>query len=81
MTPFMLASIFVLNTLLALHKEQIFLWLVQILFSGFALVGWIFARKGQSGGLFGYAFSFCLANVGFLLGILKAVRNQRIVVY
>ena len=46
-----------------------------------ALFNWLLTRRQRPAWVFGYPFSFCLANVGFLLGMVKALRNQRIVAY
>jgi cellulose synthase/poly-beta-1,6-N-acetylglucosamine synthase-like glycosyltransferase len=81
LTPFLLAVAFALNTVLLFHEHWAGLWLIQVLFYSSALIGWLFARKDRPGGVFAYPFSFCLANVGFLLGILKALRNQKITAY
>jgi cellulose synthase/poly-beta-1,6-N-acetylglucosamine synthase-like glycosyltransferase len=81
LTPFFLAVIFVCNTLLVLRGQFILLWWVQAVFYLSALVGWELARKQRPAWVFGYSFSFCLANVGFLLGMVKAFRNQKIVTY
>ena len=81
LTPFFLATIFVCNTLLALKGQLIFLWWLQVVFYVSALVGWELARKQRPAWVFGYSFSFCLANVGFLLGMVKAFRNHKIVAY
>jgi hypothetical protein len=45
------------------------------------MVGWWRVRKAQSAGIFGYPFSFCLANAGFFLGMVKVFRNQKLVTY
>jgi hypothetical protein len=55
--------------------------LVQVVFYASALVGWLLTRRERPAGFFAYPFSFCLANIGFLLGIVKAFRNQKIVAY
>ncbi|MGH9709924.1 MAG: glycosyltransferase family 2 protein, partial [Candidatus Acidiferrales bacterium] len=81
LTPFLLAVIFLTNTLLVFRHEQITLWIIQVLFYSSALVGWRRTRRDQPAGVFGYPFSFCLANLGFLLGMIKAFRNQKIVAY
>ncbi len=81
LTPFFLALILACNTLLALQGQFILLWWLQAAFYLSALVGWELARKQQPAWVFGYSFSFCLANVGFLLGMVKAFRNQKIVAY
>jgi cellulose synthase/poly-beta-1,6-N-acetylglucosamine synthase-like glycosyltransferase len=81
LTPFFLAIIFACNTLLALQRQFIFLWCFQAVFYLSALVGWQLTRRHRPAWVFGYSFSFCLANVGFLLGMVKAFRNQKIVAY
>jgi cellulose synthase/poly-beta-1,6-N-acetylglucosamine synthase-like glycosyltransferase len=81
MTPFFLAAIFLSNTLLALAGREIALWWLQVAFYLTAFVGWDLTRKRRPAGVFGYSFSFCLANVGFLLGLVKVLRSQKIVTY
>ncbi len=81
LTPFFMAAVFVSNTLLALRGQFILLWSLQAVFYLSALVGWELARKERPASVFGYSFSFCLANVGFLFGMVKAFRNQKIVTY
>ena len=81
LTPFFLAVIILCNTWLALDGSFTTIWFLQIVFYLCACVGWLLARKQRPAWFFGYAFSFCLANLGFFLGILKALRNQRIVAY
>lgn len=81
LTPFFLAAAFLFNTLLALNGQLVFVWCLQALFYVSALIGWVLAKKQRRAWVFGYSFSFCLANVGFLLGTLKAFRNQKIVAY
>jgi len=66
---------------LIFRQEQIGLWIVEVLFYVSALVGWWRVRKERRAGIFGYAFSFCLVNVGFFLGMAKVFRNQKIVTY
>jgi cellulose synthase/poly-beta-1,6-N-acetylglucosamine synthase-like glycosyltransferase len=81
LTPFFLAVIFLSNTLLALEgRAAILLWL-QVGFYLSAFIGWALTRRKRHAWVFGYPFSFCLANVGFLLGIVKALRSQKIVAY
>src|ERR1700758_91011 len=81
LTPFFLTIILLCNTRLALEGRFITLWFLQIGFYLCACVGWLLTRKQRPAWVFGYAFSFCLANLGFFLGMLKALRNRRIVVY
>ena len=81
LTPFLLIAILAVNAILAVKIEAVPLFALQILFYAFACFGWVRTRKQQPASVFGYAFSFCLANVGFLLGMVKVIRSQRIVAY
>ena len=81
LTPFFLAAVLLASAVLAFEGEAPALWWLQIGFYLSALIGWSLAKKQKPAWLFGYPFSFCLANVGFLLGIVKALRNQKIVAY
>jgi len=81
LTPFFLAIAFLSNALLALQGRLVLLALLQLGFYLSAFIGWTLARKQRPAGIFGYPFSFCLANVGFMLGMLRAFRNQKIVAY
>jgi cellulose synthase/poly-beta-1,6-N-acetylglucosamine synthase-like glycosyltransferase len=81
LTPFLLTIAFAANTVLVFQHRQKILWMIQVLFYLCALVGWMLARRDRSAGVFAYPFSFCLANLGFLLGMVRAFRNQRITAY
>ena len=81
LTPFLLIAILGLNSAVAIRGEAAPLLVAQLLFYVFAWLGWMRTRKQQPASIFGYAFSFCLANVGFLLGTVKALRSQRIIAY
>jgi len=81
LTPFFLGLALLSNTVIAFSGRGILLWWLQAGFYFSAFVGWQLTRKQRPAGPFGYCFSFCLANVGFLLGMLKAFRNQKIVAY
>jgi len=81
LTPFFLTLILLCNTWLALEGRFFALWSLQIGFYFCACVGWLLTRKQRPAWVFGYAFSFCLANLGFFLGMLKAFRSQRIIAY
>lgn len=81
LTPFFLAVLLAVSTASFLNGRYVFLWLLQIGFYGSAFVGWLRTRSGEHTRVFALPFVFCLANLGFLLGIVKAFRNQRIVTY
>jgi cellulose synthase/poly-beta-1,6-N-acetylglucosamine synthase-like glycosyltransferase len=81
LTPFFLGVLLASNTALFLHDRYVFLWLVQIAFYGSAFVGWLRTRSGGHTRVFALPFAFCLANLGFFLGMVKVFRSQRIVTY
>jgi cellulose synthase/poly-beta-1,6-N-acetylglucosamine synthase-like glycosyltransferase len=81
LTPFFLAVVFLSNAMLALEGRLVVLWWLQVGFYFSAFVGWELTRKQRRSWVFGYPFSFCLANVGFFMGMVKAFRNQKIVAY
>lgn len=81
LTPFFLAVLLVSNLLLAVRGEWMAACVLQVAFYIAACIGWLQARKGASAWIFGYPFAFCLANVGFFLGMIKVVRGQKIVSY
>jgi hypothetical protein len=80
-TPFLLLLAFVTTAILAAQDHAPAVWLAQVVFYGAALVGWLRTRSGRQTRVFALPFAFCLANVGFFLGMVKALRNQRIVNY
>lgn len=81
LTPFFLAVLLAASTASFLHGRYVLLWLLQIAFYGAGFVGWLRTRSGEHTRVFALPFAFCLANVGFFLGVIKAFRNQRIVTY
>ena len=81
MTPLFLLAIFFCNALLLFRLHYFLLWMLQVVFYVAALIGWFQTRRAGEAGWFGYAFSFCLANLGFFLGLVKVVRNERVTAY
>jgi cellulose synthase/poly-beta-1,6-N-acetylglucosamine synthase-like glycosyltransferase len=81
LTPFFLAILLVTNLLLAMRGQWVTLCALQIAFYLAACIGWRRAWKGEPAWVFGYPFAFCLANVGFFLGIVKVLRGEKIVSY
>ena len=81
LTPFFLALVFLCSFFLALRGQFQILWWLQVVFYLSALIGWQLTRRQRPAWVFGYPFSFCLANIGFLLGMVKALRNHKIVAY
>ena len=82
LTPFFLAVLLAANILLSVRSgDWKLLCALQLAFYAAALIGWLRARKGEPAWVFAYPFAFCLANVGFLLGMVKAMRGQKIARY
>ncbi|HEV3041610.1 MAG TPA: glycosyltransferase [Candidatus Angelobacter sp.] len=82
LTPFFLAVLLAANILLSVRSgDWKLLCALQIAFYAAALIGWLRARKGEPAWVFAYPFAFCLANVGFLLGMVKVMRGQKIASY
>jgi hypothetical protein len=81
LSPLFLILLFAGSTVSALRSQWVGLWILQAAFYGLAFWGWQCVRRGNGAGVFGLPFAFCLANVGFFFGLVKAVRNQRIVAY
>jgi cellulose synthase/poly-beta-1,6-N-acetylglucosamine synthase-like glycosyltransferase len=81
LTPFFLLAVLFCNTLLLFRSQFLLLGILQAVFYTAALVGWLRTRKARRPGLFAYPFSFCLANLGFFLGLVMVVRNEKIAAY
>ncbi len=81
MTPLFLVLLYIANCGLALRHQFIPLFVLQSCFYLAALIGWYKSRSQSCARIFGYPFAFCLANVGFFLGLMKCVRGQRVVAY
>ena len=81
LSPLFLLILFAASMGSALHSRWAWLFLMQVTFYAAATVGWQCARKGRGAGVLGYPFAFCLANLGFFLGLVRALRSQRIVAY
>ncbi len=81
LTPFFLALLLAANVALSVRGKWVPLCVLQVAFYVAAYVGWLRAREGASAWVFGYPFAFCLANIGFLLGMMKVLRGQKIASY
>jgi cellulose synthase/poly-beta-1,6-N-acetylglucosamine synthase-like glycosyltransferase len=81
MTPFFLAATFVMNCLLAARGRMAFFLVLQSCFYLAAVVGWRLSRRRPCARIFGYPFAFCLANLGFFLGLVRCLRGHRVVAY
>jgi cellulose synthase/poly-beta-1,6-N-acetylglucosamine synthase-like glycosyltransferase len=81
LSPLFLFILFMSSLASALHLRWVGLFLIQAAFYACAFLGWQCVRRGKGAGVFGYPFAFCLANVGFFFGFVRALRSQRIVAY
>jgi hypothetical protein len=82
LTPFFLIGLFLSNIFL-LSKGSIYqiLFILQILFYLFALIGLLSHKYQTEIPIISSAFSFCLANVGFLIGVFKAFKGESVAKY
>ena len=81
LTPFLLAMALIINCWMAWHGELLSLFALQMFFYVAATIGWRRTHGPRCEPVFAYPFAFCLANLGFLLGVLKSLRGQSIVAY
>ena len=81
-TPFFMIILFLTNIFLLFHSS-FFLLLAsaQCLFYLCALIGFITERSGIRLPIVSQIFSFVLANIGFFLGVIKALAGKRITSY
>ncbi len=80
-TPFFLISTLISNIVLG-YGGHYRAWLAaQCVFYAFAAIGFVFRRVLKEFPVFTLPFSFCLSNVAFLVGIVKAFFGKPIVVY
>jgi cellulose synthase/poly-beta-1,6-N-acetylglucosamine synthase-like glycosyltransferase len=82
MTPFFLATTFGMSLLLAVRGRMgLFVFLMQSCFYVTAAVGWSQSRTRTCPRIFGYPFAFCLANLGFFLGLVRCLRGHSVAAY
>jgi len=81
LTPFSLTAAFLSNLMLLNRPVWAALWILQVCFYIAALAGWKRSGSGGRQSFVGYPFAFCLANLGFLLGVVGGIRGQRIIAY
>jgi cellulose synthase/poly-beta-1,6-N-acetylglucosamine synthase-like glycosyltransferase len=78
LTPYFMALVLVCNIMLwnhgLIYKAS---FIAQVVFYGLALLGAILQARGLSStGLLSFIFSFCLANIGMAVGVLKGVTGK-----
>ena len=71
LVPYFLIALFVLNLLLFEHPLYRVALVLQTVFYGFALMGYLFQKKGKAPRIIGIPFSFCLVNLAALVGVAK----------
>jgi cellulose synthase/poly-beta-1,6-N-acetylglucosamine synthase-like glycosyltransferase len=81
LTPFFLALVYLINTWMVFRGELFGLWIAQSCFYGAAFAGWRLTLGQRCARVFGYPFAFCLANLGFLFGLVLVLRRQTVVTY
>lgn len=81
MTPLFLLAVFLANGWLVYNRRMVPLFILQSCFYLAAFIGWRRSGRDRCERIFGYPFAFCLANLGFLLGIVKSIRGQKMLAY
>jgi cellulose synthase/poly-beta-1,6-N-acetylglucosamine synthase-like glycosyltransferase len=81
LTPVFMLVALVSNVALAGSRLFRTLLAGQLLFYAFAAIGYVLELRHVRLRLFSAPFSFCLANLGFLVGMWRALRRQWVVVY
>jgi glycosyltransferase involved in cell wall biosynthesis len=81
LTPFFLLTALLGNILLSVRGHAMFLLLLQLAFYAAAAIGWWLMELKRPASIFSGPFAFCLANVGFFLGVMKCVGNERVTTY
>lgn len=77
LVPLMLIGMFVSNLFLLQSPFFRVMMVLQVLFYGLALVGYVLARRGRHVPLVSLIFYFCLVNAGALLGVLRAFLGHK----
>ncbi len=81
LTPIFLVVLLVTNAFLPHGILFDLAWAAQLLFYGGALLGLVADRRRTALPICSTLFAFCLANVGFLLGLWNIVRGHRVTSY
>jgi cellulose synthase/poly-beta-1,6-N-acetylglucosamine synthase-like glycosyltransferase len=81
MTPLFLLAIFLANGSLVYNRRMVPLFVLQCCFYLAAFIGWRHSSRDRCERIFGYPFAFCLANLGFFLGIVKSIRGEKVLAY
>ena len=80
-TPFFLMVLFLSNAWLVGRGGWLALWMAQWAFYAAAAAGGLGLKIRRSASPFSVPYAFCLANAGFLFGVVRSLRGQRITVY
>jgi cellulose synthase/poly-beta-1,6-N-acetylglucosamine synthase-like glycosyltransferase len=81
LTSFFLLFILILNLFLLRHPLYQLLFIFQIVFYGLAVIGFILERRSRHLRIFTVPFSFCLANLGMFIGVIKSFLGIKITTY
>ena len=82
LTPYIMLVLLLANIML-FNSNQVYQFTLysQVIFYLLCLVGFISERKKWGIPIASHAFSFMLANIGFFLGVMKAIMGRNIMVY
>ena len=79
-TPFLLLVVFILNGLIAFRERELFytgLFVLQCLFYGMALTGWLLEKKQLKVKLLFIPYYFCMMNYAVMAGIWRFIRKRQ----
>lgn len=81
LTPVFLLVVFFANGLLSHRPGWALVWSLQILFYAGAVAGLVAGRLGRDVPVISTLYAFCIANVGFLRGVVNVLRRKPVTVY
>ena len=81
LTPYLLVACFVSNAVLAGRPLYRVTLLVQMAFYGLAVLGMLLAKRGVRVSMTSAPFGFCVAQLGIMMGVAKAILGARVVRY
>jgi cellulose synthase/poly-beta-1,6-N-acetylglucosamine synthase-like glycosyltransferase len=81
LAPFFMITALFANIFLLDLSPYTYIFVAQLIFYSLAIVGYFLEVKGWQKRVFAIPFCFCIANLGFMLGVVKALSGERIVAY
>jgi len=80
-TPFFLVAIFFLNFYLLFHYYYFGFFIMQMAFYSLAILGLFPHYNMLKYKIISWPFSFCVGNIGIMVGVLKALFGKKVITY